>query len=43
LGKRELQIEILEGSGSGEFENISGSMVIVQDANGHTYELNYEL
>lgn len=38
-----LQIEILEGSGSGDLENISGSMVIVQDANGHTYELKYEL
>ena len=38
-----LKVVILEGSGSGELENISGSMVIVQDANGHTYELTYEL
>ena len=38
-----LEVAILEGSGSGELENISGSMVIVQDANGHTYELSYEL
>jgi hypothetical protein len=38
-----LEVVILEGSGSGELENISGSMVIVQDANGHTYELTYEL
>lgn len=36
-----LQIDILEGSGSGELVNISGSMLIVQDANGHTYELKY--
>ena len=40
---RSLEVGILEGSGSGEFENISGSMNIVQDANGHTYELTYEL
>lgn len=38
-----LEVEILEGSGTGDFENISGSMVIVQDENGHTYELTYEL
>ena len=38
-----LEIVILEGSGSGEFENISGSMVITQGENGHTYELTYEL
>ena len=38
-----LDVTILEGSGSGEFENISGSMLIVQDANGHRYELTYEL
>lgn len=40
---RSLEVNILEGSGSGELENISGSMDIVQDANGHTYELSYEL
>ena len=38
-----LDIEILEGSGSGELENISGSMAITQDSNGHSYELTYEL
>ena len=38
-----LDVEILEGSGSGELENISGSMAITQDSNGHTYELMYEL
>ena len=38
-----LEVVILEGSGTGEFENISGSMVIAQDADGHTYELTYEL
>ena len=38
-----LDVEILEGSGSGELENISGSMAISQDSNGHAYELMYEL
>ena len=38
-----LEIDILEGSGNGDLENISGSMLILQDANGHTYELKYEL
>ena len=38
-----LDVEILEGSGSGELENISGSMVITQDSTGHTYDLVYEL
>ena len=38
-----LDIEILEGSGSDELENISGSMAITQDADGHSYELVYEL
>jgi hypothetical protein len=38
-----LEVTILEGSGSSELENISGSMLIVQDANGHRYELTYEL
>jgi hypothetical protein len=38
-----LEVVILEGSGTGEFETISGSMVIAQDAEGHTYELTYEL
>ena len=38
-----LEVTILEGSGSGELQNISGSMQIVQDANGHRYELAFEL
>jgi len=38
-----LDVEILEGSGSGELDNISGSMVITQDSNGHKYELVFEL
>jgi len=38
-----LDIKILEGSGSGELENISGSMLITQDSDGHSYELVYEL
>ncbi|MDH3275157.1 MAG: DUF3224 domain-containing protein [Gammaproteobacteria bacterium] len=38
-----LDVEILEGSGSGELEEISGSMTITQDSAGHTYELLYEL
>ncbi len=38
-----LEVVIFEGSGTGELETISGSMVITQDADGHTYELAYEL
>lgn len=38
-----LNVEILEGSGNGELEKISGSMKITQDSAGHTYELLYEL
>ena len=38
-----LEITILEGSGSGELQDITGSMLIVQDANGHRYELTFEL
>ena len=38
-----LDVEILEGSGSGELEKLSGSMAITQDSNGHSYELTYEL
>ena len=37
-----LDVAILEGSGSGELENISGSMTIEQDSTGHVYELKYE-
>ncbi len=38
-----LEVDILDGSGSGDFASNSGAMVIVQDENGHTYELKYEL
>jgi hypothetical protein len=38
-----LEVTILEGSGSGELQNISGSMLIVQDASGHSYVLTFEL
>lgn len=38
-----LEVLVLEGSGSGEFESISGSMVITQGPNGHSYEFTYEL
>ena len=38
-----LKVTILEGSGGGELQNISGSMRIVQDENGHRYELTFEL
>jgi hypothetical protein len=38
-----LDVEILQGSGSGELENITGTMAITRDANGHAYELVYEL
>ncbi len=38
-----LEITILRGSGSGELQSISGSMVITQDENGHQFQLSYEL
>jgi len=38
-----LEVTILEGSGSGDLKTISGSMLIIQDANGHRYELTFEL
>jgi len=38
-----LEVTILAGSGSGELQNISGSMLILQDANGHRYELEFKL
>lgn len=38
-----LEVTILEGSGRGELQNISGSMLIVQDGSGHRYELTFEL
>ena len=38
-----LEIAVLEGSGSGELQDISGSMLIVRDASGHRYELTFEL
>jgi hypothetical protein len=38
-----LEVSILEGSGSGELQSISGSMLIVRDSSGHRYELTFEL
>jgi hypothetical protein len=38
-----LEVTILEGSGSGELEGISGSLRILQDETGHRYELDFEL
>ena len=38
-----LEVVILEGSGSGELKNVSGSMLIIQGTNGHSYELRFEL
>jgi hypothetical protein len=40
---RSLEVNILEGSGSGELQDISGSMLIVQDPNGHKYKLTFDL
>ncbi len=38
-----LEVTILEGSGSGEFKNATGSMTIEQDGNTHRYELTFEV
>ena len=40
---KSLEVTILDGSGSDELQNITGSMLIIQDANGHKYELTFEL
>lgn len=38
-----LDVIVIEGSGSGGLQNISGQMRIIQDENGHAYELTFEL
>ncbi|MFK7885538.1 MAG: DUF3224 domain-containing protein [Gammaproteobacteria bacterium] len=38
-----LDVSILQGSGTGDFQGISGSMVIEQIEEGHEYRLTYEL
>lgn len=38
-----LNVIIIEGSGRGDLQNISGQMRIVQDENGHAYELDFQL
>ena len=38
-----LDVLILDGSGSGELKNITGTMEIIQNDGNHSYELNYEL
>ena len=38
-----LDVSILEGSGSGELQGITGSMIISQGEGGHNYELSYKL
>ena len=38
-----LNVNILEGSGAGELENISGSLEIIQKDGGHQYILNFEI
>ncbi|MBL4670690.1 MAG: DUF3224 domain-containing protein [Arenicella sp.] len=38
-----LEVKILQGSGSGALENISGSMEIIQADGGHQYTLSYGL
>ncbi len=40
---KSMDVGILAGSGSGELQEISGAMEIIQDGDGHAYELNYEL
>lgn len=38
-----LEVNILQGSGAGELENISGSLEIIQADGGHQYVLCYQL
>ncbi len=38
-----LEVDILDGSGSDDLENITGSMTITRDSERHSYELTYSL
>jgi hypothetical protein len=38
-----LDIIVLSGSGYGELTGITGTYSIIQDENGHSYELTYEI
>ena len=38
-----LSVKILEGSGSGELNTISGSLEIIQSDDSHNYKLDYSL
>ncbi len=38
-----LEVDILEGSGSGQLSGISGNLAITQEDGGHQYTLNYAL
>lgn len=38
-----LEVTVLPDSGTGALKDLSGSMLIVQDANGHSYEFTFEL
>lgn len=40
---QQLEVTILDGSGTGDLEGIKGSMEIIQEAGGHKYVLTYEL
>lgn len=40
---QKLEVNIIAGSGSGELENISGSMEIIQENKTHRYVLKYKL
>ena len=40
---QKLEVNIVAGSGSGELENISGSLKIIQEDKMHKYVLNYKL
>jgi hypothetical protein len=38
-----LEVTILQGSGRGELATITGSLLITQGSDGHSYDLRYEL
>ena len=41
--EQSLEVKVLEGSGTGELEEISGSLQIIQEDGKHKYVLTYEL
>ena len=42
-GEQELRYDVVPGSGTGDLAGISGTLTLVIDDRGHTYELTYTI